>query len=131
MDIVDKIKEIPEINYGGCGFAAIVIWHHIKKKHPRSRPKIVLLDWGAHDIDSNKNSLSKNGVLCTSVHHIAVKWRGKLLNCALDYKYSIEIPNPAPLIPVLKDHSKWNKTFDRKNLPDLAALINETEEIFQ
>ncbi len=127
--MIDKIRgfealsKIPNLNHGGCGFAAVALWHRIKKDYPRSRPKIVLISW----FEEMKTPRS-----CS---HIVVQFGRKLYDSDGEYSrkggYRLVLDRPDPLLPVLKEENEWNSAFDRKHVKDIAHALELEPKIFE
>lgn len=116
------LSNIPNINFGGCGIAALVMYRHLKNLN--EYPKIIFLNryssWEAavnnikFDFDEHKHA--------ESVSHVCLYYKNKFIDCCkeidiTDYQY-FEFVDEEKLINSL-NHGNWNNIFKRRAAMDI------------
>lgn len=114
---MNKLSNIPYINYGGCGLAALVLYETAVKE--KLNPKIIFIQ--SDDYSYDVNEAFKEGKIkkATSCNHAVIKINNKLYDS--DGEYSLKGDYGFKLQEISKDHllnsiifGNWNPTFDRQ-----------------
>lgn len=127
-DIIRRyLDNIPNLNYGGCGISALVLFDHAEAAG--LKPKIVFgySTWDC-GYDENKEYKRGNRQYAESASHIFISFGGKDYDSDGEYKrkgywmFDDEITRDH-LVDSIR-HGCWNPSFDRKKyLPRIENFI--------
>ena len=132
------VSEIPNINRGGCGLAALALFDAAKREG--KEPKIVYCYTGWDDSNLHKNNQFKEGKRkkATSCHHVVIKlgkkyWdsTGKLDPEEIEnFETLDEEITRKHLISSINNKGAWNNMFSRKEwMPKLQKLIKKNTQV--
>jgi hypothetical protein len=125
LEKIKPINNIPNLNFGGCGYAAIALYHSLKQEG--LEPQIVFF--------SNRNRDLK-GYRAPGHAVVRVKngYRYKYLDAqgewtSKDYKLK-KVVSLDYLKKSLENRDTWNESFDRKNVKKIEKIIKiKLEEV--
>lgn len=118
-DVMDYLSNIEDINCGGCGIAALVLYEMFKKEGKNPKILYFYLYYGDPNYKINKEFIKGNTDIAGSAYHIVVEVDGRFYDC--EGEYDIDAMGIWEKHYVTKDHlinslthGGWNDTFDRK-----------------
>lgn len=121
------LDNVPNINYGGCGISALVLFDHARAEG--KKPKIVFgySAWGG-GYDENQEYKKGNRPHAESASHIFIQMEGKDYDSEGEYErkdrwnFDSEITREH-LVDAIK-HGSWNDSFRRAEwLPRIEKFI--------
>lgn len=136
-DVQAAINQVPNINQGGCGIAALAMARWIKKNNPNWMTYLFVMghdDVGAFKL--NAEVLANTTKLePTSASHIGLivydheKNTQKIVDCntifnMLQYKYVNTFHSEKVLLKSINRVDHWNKDFDRINVASIANVLD-------
>lgn len=134
-EVREVIRNVPDINQGGCGIAALAISRWINKNmYVRTKVVFVL----GYD-DSYRFKINNKAILKeedpTSATHIGLiiydeaAGDQKIIDCRktfymTNYEYTNTFADPRILLKAINKIGKWNSDFDRSNVAYIAKLLD-------
>lgn len=118
-DVQSNLNDIPYINTGGCGVAALVLYRHLVSNN--KKPKIVLLyrKYEECDLEFNARKIETGDYRNLIVpYHICIIWKGQRIDsegydahatCNTDLEQTIT----EDILIELLNTGEWNDNFDR------------------
>ena len=121
-EILPQINDIPNINCGGCGIAALAIAQWIRQADQRYEPKYIVI-WGK----TNDNNVSiKKQKRLVDFPHIKVLYNNTSIDSEGTYKvsndyYHLIIDEQILIDTICK--STWNPEFSREHITDINHIV--------
>lgn len=118
-DVREYLSEIPNINLGGCGIAALTMLRVLKKNNIQARIIFLHESDEIEQFSTNKLALEDNDIDPIACSHIGVKVGNRAFDCNEDLKLKnwerIETEDEKYLLRMI-NNPRWNKKFDRENV---------------
>lgn len=136
-DVQAAINQVPNINRGGCGIAALAMARWIKKNNPNFMTYLFVM--GHNDVGSfklNAQVVAKATELePTSAAHIGLivydhmTDTQKIVDCnsiynMLEYDYVNTFHDEAVLLKAINRVDHWNTAFSRKHVATIAEVLD-------
>lgn len=125
-EVRNFLSNIPYINRGGCGVAALSMYRWLEKGK-REIPKIVLLYPDYSTYKENKEGLRQENTKLKAPLHCAIKYRDKIIDSTeeiVENIYSFQQIVGKKEILKLINKGKWNNEFNREeNIPLIERTL--------
>ena len=125
--VCKALQKIPSIHQGGCGISALTMCLFLHKRG--TFPKVVLLykDYNEHRYLTNENALNGDSEECAIPAHVAILYRGRIVDCCGDVnlkKYSFIHFCDIDFLRRLINTDGWNPYFDRTVVLGIEKCLN-------
>lgn len=136
-DVQEAINQVPCINQGGCGIAALAMARWIKKNNPNFMTYLFVM--GHNDVGSfklNAQVVAKDtDLLPTSAAHIGLivydhmKNTQSIVDCntiynMLAYDYVNTFHDEKVLLKAINRVDHWNTAFNRRHVATIAQVLD-------
>lgn len=130
---INFLSEINYINRGGCGVAALALFHAAKKEGKDPKIYFIYSSWDQDNIKTNEAFLKGKRKKATSCHHVVVKIGNRWydakgtpdMSLYFDSSWYIIKETPLKLLKSAVDNpGVWNPDFERKKfIPIIERFV--------
>ncbi len=130
-DIRKLLAAVPNIDLGGCGIAALVMYRWIKKHDPENIPTVVFLYRFTSLYKDNTRTMTLGGVP-EACSHACILYKGEYIDCKETIniklrKHNHHIKDIEFVEKSINNVSDWNEDFDRKEWINLISYMVEID----
>jgi hypothetical protein len=135
---VKSLDKITDINYGGCGLAALALFDAAKREGKKVKIVYCYTGWDANELHKNNQFKEGKRKKATSCHHVVIKlgkryWdsTGTLSKKEIKNFYTVdEEITRKHLIASINNKGAWNDVFKRKKwMPEIKKLIKKNTAV--
>jgi len=122
------LSNLPSINEGGCGIAALAMYKLLQSIGIESKIVYMHKSYALSSALNNLNFDAGNSVQPDAATHICLFYEGKFIDCnkeidPSEYKY-ILFADESKLLKSLKLAHRWNSDFNREqNIPEIEKFL--------
>ncbi len=133
QEVRNYLEDIPKIDHGGCGLAALAMYRWLKKNHKGRRKRLLFVYLYSQKTDSyftnNKKILEGNMGEPTSCGHACIYYDGKYMDSSIiidvSYYGSVQhITEEEFIKDSINNIGKWNVKFDRYYVDVIAEALD-------
>ncbi len=127
-DIRKLLAAVPNIDLGGCGIAALIMYRWIEKNDPENIPTIVYL-YPYTGLYRHNTRIMTLGGIPEACFHTCILYKGQYIDSdeIIDvsaYKHNHHIKDIEFVEKSINNVSDWNKLFDRKWVNLISYKLN-------
>lgn len=126
-DVRSYLSNIPSINNGGCGYAALAMYRFLNKRHNSCRI-VFLHDFTDSSSINNLKYLNGETSTADSCSHVCILYNNKLIDCKeeinVSYYRTIFVSRGEDMLTNALKNGKWNPDFDKRMISNIEQKLN-------
>jgi len=129
-EVCTVLNNIPNINQGGCGIAALTLYKWLEKKNQLADDTRIIYFYYDYRSNIAINRSNKFKTLPAAPYHAVLYHKGCYIdsndmNYISTHKYSQKIKNIKFVIESINNNTcNWNSSFDRNSVKDIESTLD-------